>query len=68
MTRFVVALALVAFLVNLPLVHGTLTGVDVSAVVVAITLVADVGLAGAALLVWRHRGRPVGLGGDGEER
>lgn len=55
MARYVVALALAAFLVNVPLVHGTLTGQELGAVVV-ITLVADAALVVAALLVWRFRG------------
>lgn len=56
MARYVVAIALAAFLVNLPLVHGTLTGQELGAVVV-ITLAADAALLAAALLAWRFAGR-----------
>jgi hypothetical protein len=55
-SRHVVALALAAFLANLPLVHGTLTGQAVGPVV-AVTLLADAGLIAAALLLLRYGGR-----------
>jgi hypothetical protein len=55
-SRHVVALALAAFLVNLPLVHGTLTGQAVGPVVV-VTLIADAAIVTAALLLWRLGGR-----------
>jgi len=52
------AMAVVAVLVNTPLVHGTLTGADPGALVLLVTLVADVAL--VSVVVLRRYAAPPG--------
>lgn len=57
-TRHVVVLLLLAALVNLPLIHATLTGAHVqSDDVLIVTVVVDAFLVVIALLLWRYGGR-----------
>lgn len=57
-TRHVVALVVLAVLINLPLTHATLTGTRLTSDdVVIVTLVADAVLVVIAVLMWRFGGR-----------
>ncbi len=57
-TRHVVALVVLAVLINLPLTHATLTGTHLeSDDVVVVTLLADAVLVVIAVLLWRFGGR-----------